>query len=147
MADEHPVTPAAPYGERVSWQPATPRLRPLRLLVSWIVAAASIWVAAAVVPGVALEQTGAAFVVAALIAALTALLPPVLAALRLPFMLIAGFLLVLLADALLLVIAHELLPDDIHVGSFGDALLAALVIAAASMILEVVLGTNDDDEY
>src|SRR4051794_9611123 len=62
-------------------------------------------------------------------------------------MLVAGFLLVLLADALLLVIAHEVLPDDIHVGSFGDALLAALVIAAASMILEVVLGTNDDDEY
>src|SRR3954469_606484 len=147
MADEHPVTPAAPYGERVSWQPATPRLRPLRLLISWIVTAASIWVAAAVVPGVGLEQTGAAFVVAALIAVLNALLPPVLAALRLPFMLVAGFLLVLLADALLLVIAHEVLPDDIHVGSFGDALLAALVMAAVSVVLQAVLGTNDDDEY
>src|SRR4051795_12031806 len=147
MADEHPVTPAEPYGERVSWQPATPRLRPLRLLISWIVAAASIWVAAAVVPGVGLEQTGAAFVVAALIAVLNALLPPVLAALRLPFMLIAGFLLVLLADALLLLIAHELVPDDIHVGGFGDALLAALVMAAASVVLQAILGTNDDDEY
>ena len=99
MADEHPVTPAAPYGEEVSWQPATPRLRPLRLVISWIVAAASIWVAAALVPGVSLEQTGAAFVVAALIAVLNAVLPPVLAALRLPFMLVAGFLLVLFADA------------------------------------------------
>src|SRR3954470_22170598 len=147
MADEHPVTPAAPYGEQVGWQPATPRLRPLRLLVSWIVAAASIWVAAAVVPGVGLEQTGAAFVVAALIAVLNALLPPVLAALRLPFMLIAGFLLVLLADALLLLIAHELVPDDIHVGGFGDALLAALVMAAVSVVLQAILGTNDDDEY
>ena len=147
MADEHAVTPAAPYGEAVSWQPATPRLRPLRLVISWIVAAASIWVAAAVVPGVGLEQTGAAFVVAALIAILNALLPPVLAALRLPFMLVAGFLLVLLADALLLVIAHEVLPDDIHVGSFGDALLAALVMAAVSVVLQAILGTNDDDEY
>src|SRR3954453_12879800 len=147
MADEHPVTPAEPYGERVSWQPATPRLRPLRLLISWIVAAASIWVAAALVPGVGLDQTGAAFVVAALIAVLNALLPPVLAALRLPFMLVAGFLLVLIADALLLVIAHEALPDDIHVGSFGDALLASLVMAAASVVLQAILGTNDDDEY
>ena len=147
MADEHPVPTAAPYGEQVGWQPATPRLRPLRLLISWIVAAASIWVAAALVPGVGLEQTGAAFVVAALIAVLNALLPPVLAALRLPFMLVAGFLLVLLADALLLVIAHELLPDDIHVGSFGDALLAALVMAAVSVVLQAILGTNDDDEY
>jgi len=90
VSDEHPPTPAAPYGEEVSWQPATPRLRPLRLVISWIVAAASIWVAAALVPGVALESTGAAFLVAALIAVLNALLPPVLAALRLPFMLVAG---------------------------------------------------------
>jgi uncharacterized membrane protein YvlD (DUF360 family) len=147
VTGEHPVTPAAPYGEEVSWRPATPRLRPLRLLISWIVAAASIWVAAAVVPGVGLESTGAAFVGAALIAVLNALLPPVLAALRLPFMLIAGFLLVLLADALLLLIAHELLPDDIRVDSFGDALLAALVMAAVSVVLQAILGTNDDDEY
>src|SRR3954454_17427426 len=147
MGDEHPVTAAEPYGEPVSWQPATPRLRPLRLLISWIVAAASIWVAAGLVPGVALDQTGAAFVVAALIAVLNALLPPVLAALRLPFMLVAGFLLVLLADARLLVIAHEVVPDDIHVGSFGDALLAALVMAAVSVVLQAIVGTNDDDEY
>ena len=78
------------YGEMVRWEPATPRLRVLRLLVSWVVAAASV----AIAPGSFreyLEQTGAAFAVAALIAVLNALLPPVLAALRLPFMLVAGF--------------------------------------------------------
>jgi uncharacterized membrane protein YvlD (DUF360 family) len=138
---------ATSYGEQVHWQPATPRLRILRTLLAWVVAAASVWVAAAVVPGVALEQTGAAFLVAAVLAVLNAVLPPILAALRLPFTLIAGFVLVLVADALLLLLAHDLLPDDIHVGSFGDALLAALVIAAVSMVLEVILGTNDDDEY
>ena len=147
MTGEQPVPAAASYGEEVSWQPATPRLRPLRLVISWIVAAASIGVAAALVPGVGLESTGAAFIVAALIAVLNAVLPPVLAALRLPFMLVAGFLLVLFADALLLVIAHDVLPDDIHVDSFGDALLAALVIAAVSVVLQAILGTNDDDEY
>jgi uncharacterized membrane protein YvlD (DUF360 family) len=147
VSGEDPLTAAPAFGEQLSWQPATPRLRPLRLLISWVVAAASIWVAAEIVPGVALEQTGAAFAVAAVIAVLNAALPPVLAALRLPFMLVAGFLLVLLADAALLVIAHELLPDDIHVGSFGDALLAALVIAAASVVLTAIVGTNDDDEY
>src|SRR5215213_4142861 len=78
---------------------------------------------------------------------MNAVLPPLLAALRLPFMLVAGFLLVLLADALLLVAAHELVPDDIRVDSFGDALLASLVIAAASLVLQTILGTNDDDEY
>jgi uncharacterized membrane protein YvlD (DUF360 family) len=139
--------PMSSDGEPVRWQPATPRLRLRRILIAWVVAAAAVWVAAAILPGVALERTGAAFLVAAVLAVFNAVLPPVLAALRLPFTLIAGFLLVLLADALLLRLAHELLPDDIHVGSFGDALLAALVIAAASMVLEVILGTNDDDQY
>ena len=61
-------------------------------------------------------------------------LPPMLAALRLPFMVAIGFLLVLLADAWLLLLAAELLPDDIRVDGFGDALLAALVIAAVSIV-------------
>jgi uncharacterized membrane protein YvlD (DUF360 family) len=138
---------ATPYGEQVRWQPATPRLRLLRTLLAWVVAAASVWVAAAIVPGVALEQTGAAFAVAAFLAVLNAVLPPLVAALRLPFMLLAGFLLILIADALVLVLAHELFPDDIRVDSFGDALLAALLISAVSLILQAILGTNDDDEY
>jgi uncharacterized membrane protein YvlD (DUF360 family) len=147
VSDETPVSAASLYGEHVSWRPARVRVRPVRLLLSWLIAAASVWAAAAIVPGVALEQTGAAFAVAALIAVLNAVLPPILAALRLPFMLLTGFLLVLFADALLLLLAHELLPDDIHVDSFGVALLAAVVIAAVGMVLQAVLGTNDDDEY
>jgi uncharacterized membrane protein YvlD (DUF360 family) len=138
---------AASYGEELTWEPATPRLRVLPLLVSWAIAAASVAVAAWIVPGVDLEQTGAAFVVAAAIALLNAVLPPVLAALRLPFMLVAGFLLVLAADALVLKVAGDVLPDDIHVGSFGDALLAALVMSAVSLVLQMILGANDDDEY
>jgi uncharacterized membrane protein YvlD (DUF360 family) len=141
------VDAATPYGEQVRWQPATPRLGIVRTLVSWVVAAVSVWVAAAIVPGVALEQTGAAFLVAAVLAVLNAVLPPVLAALRLPFMLLAGFLTVLIADALVLMLAHELLPDDIRVDSFGDALLTALLISAVSLVLQSILGTNDDDEY
>ena len=138
---------ATAYGEQVRWEPAQLRLRPLRTLLAWIVAAAAVWVAAAIVPGVALEQTGAAFAVAAVLAVLNALLPPILASLRLPFTLVAGFLLVLFADALLLLLAHEVLPDDIHVDSFGDALLASLVIAAVGLVLNAILGTDDDDEY
>ena len=143
MTQEQPAT----YGEKLTWEPATPRLRVLPLLVSWVIAAASVAVAAWIVPGVELEQTGAAFAVAAAIALLNAVLPPVLAALRLPFMLVAGFLLVLAADALVLKVAGDVLPDDIHVGSFGDALIAALVMSAVSLVLQLILGANDDDEY
>jgi uncharacterized membrane protein YvlD (DUF360 family) len=142
-----PAAPARGYGDVVRWEPATPKLGIVRLLVSWVVSAAAIEIAALLAPGVALHRTGAAFLVAALIAILNAVLPPVLASLRLPFTLAAGFLLVLVADAFLLLIAARLLPDDIRVDSFGDALLASLIIAAVTVVLTVILGTNDDDTY
>ena len=145
LARDEPRPPT--YGAQVKWEPATPRLGLLRTIVSWVVAAASVAVAAWLVPGVALEATGSAFVVAAAIAAFNAVLPPIVAALRLPFMLALGFVLVLVADALLLRLAHAVLPDEIRVDSFGDALLASLIISAASVALQTILGTNDDDQY
>jgi uncharacterized membrane protein YvlD (DUF360 family) len=138
---------APAYGPDAGWQPAKPRLNLGRLLVAWVVAAASVWVAAAVVPGFELERPGSAFLVAAVIAALNAVLPPLVAALRLPFTLALGFVLVLLVDALSLVIADDVLPRFGEVDSFGIALVAALVMAAVSIVLQVMLGTNDSDEY
>ena len=135
------------HGEAVAWEPTKPRLRPFRLLVSWAIAAATLYVAAVLVPGVTLERPGAAFAVAAVVAILNAIVPPVIAALRLPFMLALGFVIVLVVDALLLLLADELLPDFIKVDSFSDALLASLVMAAVSIVLQVITGTNDDDEY
>jgi uncharacterized membrane protein YvlD (DUF360 family) len=134
------------YGQDTGWQPARVRLRPVRLLGAWVVAAASVYVAAAIVPGFTLEQLGSAFVVAAAIAIFNAVLPPLVAALPLPGMLVLGFLLVLAVDALALVLADDLLPRFGEVDSFGTALLAALVMAAASIVLQVLLGTNDVDE-
>ena len=61
--------------------------------------------------GFDLDSPGAAFVVAALVAAFNAVLPPLIAALRLPFTLALGFVLVLLVDALALVLADDLVPS------------------------------------
>ncbi len=134
------------FDEPVRWTPERPRYRPLRLVIAWIVGAAAVYLAAAIVPGVDLEK-GGAFLVAALIAVLNAILPPIVAALRLPFMVALGFLLALVVDALVLVLAAEIAPSFLTVGSFWDALLAALVIAAVTIVLAVVVGSNDDDEY
>ena len=82
-----------------------------------------------------------------MVAILNALLPPVLAALRLPFMLALGFVLVLILNALLLEFASRVLDNTFVVDNFGWALLAALVVAAVSVVLEVIFGTNDDDTY
>ncbi len=138
---------AATYAEPVRWQPEKPRLRPTGLLLRWLVGALSLLVAAAIVPGVAIEGFLGAVVVTALISILNALLPPLIAALRLPLTLVLNFLLVLVADAVMLMIADSLTEGAISVASFWRALLTALVAAAVSIALEVLLGTNDDDEY
>jgi uncharacterized membrane protein YvlD (DUF360 family) len=136
------------YGQAVvRWRPEKPRLRVSFLLLIWIVVAASLAVAAWVLPGFDLANSAAAFAVALLVSVINAIVPPLLAALRLPFMVGIGFILVLLADALALQLAADLLPGDIYIASFGDALLAALLMAAVSIVLQVILGTNDDDEY
>ena len=135
------------YGESTAWKPATPRFSVVRLIVSWLVAAASVYLASRIAPGVELEEAGSAFVVAAVIGIANAVLPPIIAALRLPFTIALGFVLVLLIDAAALMLADEVFPELVRVDSFGDALLAALVMAAAMIVLTVIAGTNDDDEY
>jgi uncharacterized membrane protein YvlD (DUF360 family) len=135
------------YGQAVTWQPERPRFKPLRLLISWFVTATALWVAAAILPGVHIEGVWGALAVAAVVAALNAVLPPLVAALRLPFMLALGFLLVLALNAFVLKLASDVLESAFTVDSFWWALLAALVVAAVSVVLEVVFGTNDDDTY
>lgn len=130
-----------------AWRPERPRLRLRHLLPAWVVSAASVAAAAWLLPGFELKRTAAAFTVAAVIAILNALVPPLLAALRLPLTVAIGFLAVLLADAALLRLAADVLPDAVAVDSFGDAMLAALVMSAVSLVLEVILGIDDDDEY
>ena len=137
----------AAYGAAVQWQPQKPRFRPLRLAFSWALSAASLYVAAALVPGVSIGAFGGALLVAALIAVLNAVLPPVVAALRLPLTLALGFVAVLLVDALLLELASDALPDYIGVDSLGDAFLAALVMAVVSLVLQVMTGADDEDAY
>jgi uncharacterized membrane protein YvlD (DUF360 family) len=135
------------HGEAIAWQPAKPRLRPLRLVVTWGVSAASVYAAAGLVPDVSIDSPGGAFLAAAAIAVINAVLPPMIAALRLPLTLVLGFLLVLLADAGALMLTDELFPEVLGIASFGDALLASLVMAAVTILLQVITGTNDDDEY
>src|SRR5205807_9611569 len=116
------------YGVVAQWEPETPKLRPFRLVLAWIVAAISIEVAAAIVPGVALDHTGAAFLGAAVVAIINAILPPLLAALRLPLAILSGFVAVLFADAAALKLAAAIAPSHIQVSTWGDALLAALLM-------------------
>ncbi len=141
------MSEAAPYGERPAWKPERPRFRPFRVLLSWLVAAASLLIAAYLVPGVAVHGFGGAVVASLLIAILNAIVPPIVAALRIPFMALLGFVVVLLVDAALLELTSRIRPEALTVDDFGWAVLAALVAAAVGVVLDVIFGTNDDDTY
>ena len=113
------------------------------LVVSWLAMGVALIVTAGILPGVSIENFWGALVVAAIVAALNAVVPPVLAALRLPLTLVLGFLLVLIADALILLAADALTEGVLTVDNFGWALLASLVVAAVSLVLAVLLGSDD----
>jgi uncharacterized membrane protein YvlD (DUF360 family) len=117
-------------------------LRVFPLVVSWLAMATALMVAAGLLPGVSIESFWGALVVAAIVAALNAIVPPILAAVRLALTLVVGFLLVLIADAAILLAADSLTNGVLTIDSFGWALLAALVVAAVSVVL-AVMGSDD----
>jgi uncharacterized membrane protein YvlD (DUF360 family) len=132
--------------ETLAWRPERIRLKPLQLLVSWVITAAALGVTAWILPGVHISGVGAAFVVAVVIGAVNAVVPPLFAALRLPLTLVLGFVLTLLLNAVVLQVADALL-DDFDIDDFGWALLAAIVMTAVAVVLEVLFSANDDDSY
>src|SRR5262249_27702004 len=127
-------------------EPERPRVRPLRLVVAWVLSAASLLFAAWVVPGMGIHGFGGALLAAAVIALLNAVLPPVLAGLRLPYTLLFGLLLVLVLDALMFELAARI-TDAITVDSFWSALGAAFVASASSVVLDPIFRMNDDETY
>jgi uncharacterized membrane protein YvlD (DUF360 family) len=124
-----------------------PKIKPFRLLVSWLVAAAALFIAAGIVPHVEIQTYLGAVVVSLVIAVLNALILPLVAAIKLPLTLVLGFLIVLTLDALMLLAASALTEDAIEVDSFWWALLTALIASAVTVVLDVIFGTNDDDTY
>jgi uncharacterized membrane protein YvlD (DUF360 family) len=119
----------------------------LRVILAWLVGAAAVFVAATIVPGVSVGSFSDALLAAALIAAFNAVLPPIVAALRLPYTVALGFLLILVLDALILMLVASISKRTITVDGFGSALLASVVIAGTMVILNEILGIDDDETY
>ena len=134
------------YGLRPHWSPQRLRVRPLALLLNWLLSALALLIAAEILPNASVRDFGGALIAVLVIAILNAVLPPIVAALRLPFMLLVGFVLVLVVDALML-LAVDRLTNDLSVGSFWSALTVALVASAVGVGLDTLFGTNDDDTY
>jgi uncharacterized membrane protein YvlD (DUF360 family) len=135
------------YGQKPTWGVGRPRFHVLRLLLAWLVSATALLGAAWVVPGASVSDFKGALAAALVIAALNAVIPPVVAAIRFPFMVLVGFVVVLVVNALILLGADRATGGDLTVDSFWSALGVALVASALSVLIAVLLGTNDDDTY
>ena len=134
----------AAYGAALRWEPDRPRLTPVSLLVAWLISAASLLVAAFVVPGVTIPSAAGALVTAAVVAVLNAVLPPIVAALRLPFTLALDFILILFLDAFMIRAAASIDDRAIQLSSYGQAFAVALLASAAGVVIGVLTGMNDD---
>jgi uncharacterized membrane protein YvlD (DUF360 family) len=138
---------SAEFGAQPRRTDVRPSVRPLRLLLSLVVGAISVFVAAAILPGFDVGRFADAVLIALAIGLLNALLAPLVAAIRLPYTVATSFLLTLALDVGLLLLADSLTEGAAELDGVGSALVAALVISATTVILEVVAGTNDDDTY
>ena len=124
-----------------------PRLRVTRLVVSLIVNAVSVIIAAWILPGLEVGDFWKAVLAAAVIGILNAVLSPLVAAVRLPYTVATSFLLVLVLDAVILLLTDAATDQAIQVDGFGWALVAAVLISAIATVLDILVGANDDDAY
>jgi putative membrane protein len=116
----------------------------MRLIARFLVIAAAVWLVAAYVPGVEVQEGAASYLIIALIFALVNLLvKPLLKLLSFPLLLLTlGLFLIVINAAMLGLTA--LLTDRISIDGVGPTVIAALVISAVTWIGDNVLGLKKD---
>jgi uncharacterized membrane protein YvlD (DUF360 family) len=117
-----------------------------RLLVTWVLEAAIIFVVGQLIPGITVDSPLAALLAALVIALLNALVRPVLILLTLPLTVLTAGLLSLLINAIVLVLAAPLVPG-LEIDSLASAIGAAIVITVLSTFLSVILASDQDESF
>lgn len=119
----------------------------MHFLIRLLIAAASLWVAVAIVPGV--EHTGPGYTllgVAIVFGIVNAVIRPILLLLTCPLVLITLGLFILVLNGFMLWLTAALssaLGLGFHVAGFGSALLGGLVVAIASTLLTIFIGERN----
>lgn len=135
------------YGEKPTWDPVRPKYTVAHVVAHWIISAASLLVAAWMLPGIHLDGPQGAFFIVAFVAILNALLAPLVAAIRLPFSVALGFVISLLLSAVLIQAAATAFPEFLHVDNFAWSFATAFLSSAVGVVIAVMIGVNDDDLY
>jgi uncharacterized membrane protein YvlD (DUF360 family) len=120
-------------------------LRPVwRVLVVWIVSAATLLLLAWVLPGFSIDGAGSAFAAAALLGVLNALVWPVLVRLALPLTVLTLGLAPLALNAAVVGLVARALPG-VTLDGFWWGVAVTAGLTAVTMILNALLALDDDD--
>jgi putative membrane protein len=117
----------------------------MKLILRWLIIAASLYVAEWIVPGIVVEGDGwMAFTVMALVLGLVnALIRPILKVLSCGFILITLGLFVFVINAATFMLSAQIAQNWFGVGfyvdGFGAALLGSIVVSIVSVILSKIL--------
>lgn len=108
-------------------------------VIRTLVTAAALWVAVALVPGLAAQDTATLLLAALLLGLVNGLLRPVAVILSLPLTILTFGLFLLVVNAAMLGLVAWLLPG-FSVAGFGSALFGAIVVSIVSWAIQRVAG-------
>jgi uncharacterized membrane protein YvlD (DUF360 family) len=136
-----------PGGTPMTGQPSSGGPRPvIRVLVVWAITSVALRLLGALLPGVEVVGWGAAFVAAALIGLLNALVWPLFVRMALPITVLTLGLAGLALNGLL-IWAVDALVDGFVVGSLGWGIVLTAGLTAANTAATSFLAIDDDDFY
>lgn len=110
----------------------------MKLLLKWLLSAASLMFVAYLYPGVQLTSLSAALVAALVIGLFNAVLRPILVVLTLPVTVVTLGLFLFVINAFMFWAAAELLKG-FQVTGFGAALIGSLIYSALGMVIDSAL--------
>ena len=125
----------------------------MNLLLRWIIASFSLFVAAWLVPGIRVEGNawGVYAVMAVILGLINAIIRPILKLLSLPIIILTLGLFLLVINGITLWMASALAIKVFHVGFYVDgfwsALLGALIVSIVSMILSTFFRKREEDMH
>ena len=111
----------------------------MRLLLKWLLSAASLLFVAYIYSGVEVKSFTSALIAAFVIGLFNVVLRPVLVVLTLPVTIVTVGLFLFVINALMFLAAASVL-DGFHVAGFGAALLGSLIYSVLGVIIESALG-------
>jgi putative membrane protein len=123
----------------------------MNLLIRWIIASFSLFIAAWLVPGIRVEGNawGAYAVMAVILGLINAIIRPILKLLSLPIIILTLGLFLLVINGITLWMASALAIKVFHIGFYVDgfwsAFLGALIVSIVSVILSAFFRKREED--